>query len=98
MPKIRLDLRFIIYREEDVWLAHCLELDIVAEGTSASEAMSDALRLCALQIEFAMEHGDIKSVFRAAPPEFWAMYSRSKTVPPPQSVVDEGWPPAIEIV
>jgi hypothetical protein len=97
MSKFRLDLRFVVYREDDVWLAHCLELDIVAEGASANEALRDALRLCAVQFEFAVEQGDISSAFRAAPPEFWAMYAKSATMSTPQEKMLEGWPPAFVI-
>jgi len=97
MPKFRLDLRFVIYREGDLWFAHCLELDIVAEGTSASGALTDALSLCAVQFEFAIDQGDVASIFRAAPPEFWAMYSKGKTLPAQPHSLGEGWPPAFEI-
>ena len=38
--KTQIELRVIAYQEEGVWLAHCLELDIVAEGTAASESVN----------------------------------------------------------
>lgn len=78
VPQLDLQLRFVVYQENGCWIAHCLELDIVAEGQSARLALSDALDLCSTQIEFALAQRDLNSLFHAAPPEFWAMFSKSK--------------------
>lgn len=76
-PPLKIDLRALIYREGDIWLAHCLELDIVAEGKTPQGASSDLMDLCNLQIKVALEDGDLKSVFRPAPSEFWKMFFMS---------------------
>jgi hypothetical protein len=77
---IKLDLRGIVYREGDAWIAHCLELDIVAEGANAEDAMNDVLDLCALQIDTAVENNDLESIFRPAPAKYWNLFysARSK--------------------
>ena len=74
-PELKIDLRAVTYREGSDWIAHCLELDIVAEGKTPMEALRNLRDLCQLQVRVAMEEGDISSVFRAAPPEIWKMYS-----------------------
>jgi hypothetical protein len=94
MPKFKFELRFVVYREAGVWLAHCLEMDIVAEGRSAGEALADVFQLCAAQIEFVVEQGDIKAAFRAAPPEFWAMYSKAVPFIPSET---PQWPAAVDV-
>ena len=68
---LQIDLRAILSREDGVWLAHCLEMDIVAEGTTFRQATQDLVDLCVFQIQTAIEHHDLASVFRPAPPEVW---------------------------
>lgn len=53
--KTQFELRIVAYREEGAWLAHCLELDIVAEGKSSKEAVRDLIDLCILQVKVAIE-------------------------------------------
>jgi len=73
--RISIPLRAVVYREGDWWIAHCLELDLVAEGKSPFAALKDVLDLAEFQIRVAMEDGDLDSIFRAAPPEVWRMFS-----------------------
>ncbi len=77
-----INLSAISYLEDGVWIAHCLELDIVAEGTDAKDAVDSLISLCDLQITTAMEEGDIESIFRAAPPEVWKMFATAKAKVP----------------
>lgn len=74
----QMELRVITYREEGVWLAHCLELDIVAEGQSSKQAVKDLVDLCVLQIKTAVEENDLESVIRPAPPAIWTLFFSSK--------------------
>ena len=79
MPRdFEMELRVITYREEGVWLAHCLELDIVAEGKTAKKAFADLVDLCLLQITTAVEENDLRSIIRPAPAEFWTLFFSSK--------------------
>ncbi len=77
----RIKLRAVAYRHGEWWIAHCLELDLVAEGRTTKDAIKDVMDLCCTQIETAMRSGDLQSIFRAAPPEIWAMFSRAEDVP-----------------
>jgi hypothetical protein len=76
--KLSINLSAIVYRENADWIAHCLELDIVAEGKNAEDAIESLISLCDLQIETAIEEGDLESIFRPAPPEFWKMFASGK--------------------
>jgi hypothetical protein len=78
---LRLALRCVAYPEGRQWLAHCLELDIVAEGPTVARAVNDLIDLCELQIHVASEEGDIESVFTAAPPEIWKLYFLAREKP-----------------
>ena len=90
MSKVRLTLRALIYQEDDWWIAHCLEMDLAAEGTSPMKAFENLLSLTALQLDTAMEEGDLQSVFRSAPPEIFAQFAigKDRTIRrrPPKSV------------
>jgi hypothetical protein len=75
---VSINLSAIVYEEDGVWIAHCLELDIVAEDESSNEALHSLVSLCDFQIKVAMEERDLRSIFRAAPPEIWQMFSSGR--------------------
>jgi predicted RNase H-like HicB family nuclease len=75
MAAINLRLSALIYREDQWWIAHCIEMDVVAEGETPMKAFENLQTLTALQIETALEDGDLQSVFRQAPPEICAAFA-----------------------
>jgi predicted RNase H-like HicB family nuclease len=77
----RIPLRAVVYQHGKWWIAHCLELDLVAEGDTPESALQDLIDLSSLQIKTAIENQDLRSVFSAAPPEIWALFSRAKDRP-----------------
>jgi len=77
---LRINLSAIAYQEDGVWIAHCLELDIVAEGDDLDDAVRSLVSLCDLQIITALKEGDLRSIFRPAPPEVWQMFSSGKAL------------------
>ena len=89
MP-VRLILRALIYRDDDWWVAHCLETDVVAEGNTPTQAFANLQSLTDLQIRTAMEDGDLQSIFRQAPPDiltlFASGYDQNIRRRPPKSV------------
>ncbi len=78
MNAVRIDLSGVAYPEGGWWIAHCLQLDIAAEGRTASEAFDALKSLCDFQIETAVEKGDLPSIFRPAPAEIWGLYATAK--------------------
>lgn len=80
-----IDLRAVVYQEGEWWIAHCLELDLVAEGKTPRAALEDVVDLIEFQIRVAIEEDDLNSIFRPAPPEIWALYSQTgKELRPPR--------------
>jgi predicted RNase H-like HicB family nuclease len=67
-------LRAVIYREGKWWIAHCLELDLVAEGDSAREAMDNLIDIANTQIEVALQDGNLESILTPAPAKMWTLY------------------------
>ena len=80
-PDCRIPLRAVVYPHGKWWIAHCLELDLVAEGDTPELALQDLIDLSSIQIKTAIKNQDLKSAFSAAPPEIWAMFSRAKDRP-----------------
>ena len=91
--KTQFELRIVAYREEGIWLAHCLELDIVAEGKSSKKAVHDLVDLCILQIKVAIEENDLPAIIRPAPAEIWTMFfaatKKKRFKPSPRGPVTE---------
>ncbi len=75
MAEVRLSFRALIYKEDDWWIAHCLETDVVAEGKTPTNAFENLQSLTAHQIETALEEGDLQSIFHQAPSEICAAFA-----------------------
>jgi hypothetical protein len=71
---LRIPLSAVVYQESRWWIAHCLELDLVAEGASPEDATRALYRLTEFQLAKAMEEGDVTTAFRPAPADVWRMY------------------------
>uniref|UniRef100_A0A7C2NWN1 Uncharacterized protein n=1 Tax=Schlesneria paludicola TaxID=360056 RepID=A0A7C2NWN1_9PLAN len=69
-----LELRGVVYREGEQGFAHCLELDIVAEGRDRIEAVNSVVDLCEFQIATALRNNDLESIFRPAPAQYWSLF------------------------
>jgi hypothetical protein len=80
-PDCRIPLQAVVYPHGKWWIAHCLELDLVAEGETPESALQDLIDISVLQIKTAIGNQDLISAFRPAPPEIWAMFSRAKDRP-----------------
>jgi hypothetical protein len=75
---VRLDLRALLYEEDGVWVAHCLELDVPAEGDSPPLAVKNLVDLISFQVQAAIEDSNLASIFSPAPPEIWRLYTLAK--------------------
>ena len=65
-------------KEKKVFLAHCLDIDIVSQGATQKDAISELLKLIHTQIEYCLENDMLDNLFRPAPKEYWDMYYRSQ--------------------
>jgi predicted RNase H-like HicB family nuclease len=87
MSQIRLELSALIYQEDSVWIAHCLQMDIAAEGETPEEALTSLIGLVDCQIEDAVNSGNVDSLFNPAPPAIWRLFALGKDsakMPPKQ--------------
>ena len=61
----------LLRKEEDLWIAHCLELDLVAAAPNREEAESDILSIIDEQVRYCITNNNMENLFRDAPKEVW---------------------------
>jgi len=71
-PEIRLDI--LIKREDDYYLAHCLQFDIVATDDTVEDVQKGIIDLCIAHIRFSCDNDNLDYLFCPAPQEVWAEY------------------------
>lgn len=69
--KTALTVNILIREEEGLFVAHCLELDIVATADSLQQAKEDMISLIGAQISYAFSNNNLDYLYHPAPPEVW---------------------------
>lgn len=65
-------LRVVIYKEDGLWVAHSLEMDLIGVGNAPAAAVAELQGNVEAQLGFAKREG--LNPFRAAPPEILALW------------------------
>ena len=82
--RMRFHLDVLVEQVEGEYVAHCLQLDLVATATTETAAIEDVLNLVRAQLDFAKEHGNALYAIKPAPPEawlkLWRVYEREHPV------------------
>jgi len=62
----------ILIKEDDgMFVAHCLELDIVATAESVEQAQKDIIALICAQVDYAFSNDNLENLYCPAPAEVW---------------------------
>lgn len=61
----------LLKKEVDLFLAHCLELDIVATGNTMEQAQKDLIALVCAQVDYAFSNNNLENLYHPAPKELW---------------------------
>ena len=71
----------LVMKEGDLFVAHCLELDIVATGETLEQTQKDIVALICTQIDYAFSNDNLDNLYHPAPKQVWeAFYAcREKT-------------------
>jgi predicted RNase H-like HicB family nuclease len=80
MNAIRVPLRVVFYYEEDNWVAHCLEFDLVGCGKSKEEALQFLREAITTQVHVSAEDDNPENLFSPADGKYWAMWACGKHV------------------
>ena len=73
-------LNVLLYREDGMWTAHCLQLDLVECARTLEQAESNVLDVIRAHIEYALEHDNMEHLFHPAPAEYWQLFLRSTPI------------------
>jgi len=69
MKPFRIPLRVVFYKEDEQWVAHCLEFDLCGDGATKQAAAESLLEAIRLQVNYSLEHNNPKNLFSPAPSE-----------------------------
>ena len=75
---ISFTVNILIKKEADLFVAHCLELDIVAAAKTADQAQREIVSLVCAQIDYAFANNNLDNLFHPAPHEVWSEFYACK--------------------
>lgn len=84
MTRVPLRLDVLVEMQDGEYVAHCLQLDIVATGPTEEQAVSDVLDLVQAQIDFATANDNLESIMKPAPLDVWQRLLSSYVDPKPK--------------
>jgi hypothetical protein len=61
----------LIKEEEGMFIAHCLELDLVTTSTSLDQVQTDILDVIGAQVDYAFTNNNLEYLYHPAPQEVW---------------------------
>jgi hypothetical protein len=70
----RFRFRFLVREEEGLFVAYCLELDLVTAAKSEEEAVKDLIDITIEQVRYCLANDNMDHLFRRAPEEIWREY------------------------
>ena len=77
----RMPIRVVFYRDESdqsVWIAHCLEFDLLGHGSTRKKAIKMLKDAIGVQLKNTLRSGNFKNLFTPAPVEYQMMFARGK--------------------
>jgi hypothetical protein len=83
MKTAKMPIRVVFYRDDtdaSLWIAHCLEFDLMGHGTDRKKAMAMLTEAIDIQLKNTMKSGNFKNLFTPAPAEYQLMYAQGQNV------------------
>ena len=87
----RMPIRVVFYRDrsdKSIWIAHCLEFDLMGHGPDWAKAMAMLTEAIGMQLEHTLKSSNIKNLFTPAPAEYQMMFAQGKDVAKTHLVVE----------
>ena len=75
---VAITVNVLMKKEKDVFVAHCLELDIVTTGNSYAHVERDIISLIKAQVSYAFANNNLDNLYHPAPPEVWKEFFTCK--------------------
>jgi predicted RNase H-like HicB family nuclease len=76
----RIPLRIVFYRERKVWIAHCLEFDLLGDGDTKEKALERLVEATSLQVEATLENNNPANLFSPADGKYFEMFAAGSNV------------------
>jgi hypothetical protein len=73
-------IRVVFYQDDGVWVAHCLEFDLMGDGATKGLAMDRLGEAIALQAQASLDHDNLDNLFRPADGKLFAMFAAGRGV------------------
>lgn len=80
MESLRVPLRVVFYKDEDDWIAHCLEFDLCGDGKTKEEAAACLEEAIAIQARASFEHRNLKNLFSPADGELFRKFAAGRDI------------------
>src|SRR5207248_11191201 len=68
----------IVFREDSIWTALALEMDVRGYGPTPDEAIDDVVKMLQAQVSFAVQMGHPESVWHRAEDKYWQMWEQAR--------------------
>lgn len=68
----------LVKKEGALYVAHCLELDIVTASPDVKQLEKDMIDLIHTQIDYAFSHDNLENLYHPAPSEVWEAFFKCK--------------------
>ena len=72
---LRVPIHVVLYLQDDVWFAHCLEFDLIGDGPTQRAAMEMLGKSVAIQIEESIRFNNPANLFAPADGENFRMFA-----------------------
>jgi len=78
MERNMMTFNILAKKEEGIWVAHCLELDIVATAKTLSVLKKEIVDLIITQVDYAFSNDNLDNLYHPAPQEIWKEFYKCK--------------------
>ena len=75
---VRINIHILFEKDNDIYNAHCLEFDLVGEGSSIEDAEKSIVNNIVNYVTFAISKGLFNKIINPAPPEYWNKLQESE--------------------
>ena len=81
--KVPLQFTFhvLIERKEEVHVAHCLEMGLVATADTPDDLPAIMVKMIVRQLEFALKNENFQDIYHPAPREVWEKCKKAEEQP-----------------
>jgi hypothetical protein len=80
MLTLNLPIRIVCYVDDGVWVAHCLEFDLMGDGPTQPAALADLIAAIELQMQATVDYDNPANLFRPADGTLFARFAAGHDV------------------